>query len=130
MALASIFDCSFGTALSVTVWVILPLYAACLGVALSFLAKLPAAASYKKWATEGAVASSFLPFQLLFYWSVFSLVVSYRGYEGTFFQGQLLLTAASAKVLFLVLGFLGLAAAVSNILQGTNPRVGALGTSV
>ena len=123
-------DTSFASVLQITVWCLLPLYGTFLGLTTSFFSKMPSLAEHRGRGKGQSPSTQAPNVQFWFYLSALVLVTSYRGYEGGFFQGQLVLTAATSKLLFFILSALGIALGVAMAIKSNPAKVGGLGLSV
>lgn len=122
-------ESDFSTIIKITIWCLLPLYGSFLGLTTPFLGKAPSLGAFKKWCGEEAFAVTTYQTQLLFFFGSLIAMASYRGHEGSFCQGQLVLTQIGAKLLFLVLTGLGAALGFAIVVGGTGFRVSTLGFS-
>lgn len=120
---ASVLNASFGPMLTTTTWVVVPLYAAFLGLVLSSSARPSTRPGYAGAADlEACPPQAATQFVLVGVGAL--LVSSYRGYEGTLAQGQLALTIPGIRLSTLVvgLGAVGAAVLAPSTIQGPSRR--------
>lgn len=121
-------EADFSTALRITVWCLLPIYGALLGLSFPFLSKAPNLPA-KAGISEGGAMVEVRHNQLSFFFGIVIAMASYRGYEGSFCQGQLSLSQPNIKFLFLTLAGLGTSLVASIPISSRSPQAGTLGFS-
>ncbi len=124
----SVLNADFSSVVQVVVWCFLPLYGAFLGLTAPLLSKastLTAPKPMKERSPAGLYHT-----QILFFMGSLMAISCYRGYAGSFCQGQLGLTQFGAKFSFLILYVLGAALAISTAMGAATSGASSLGFSV
>jgi hypothetical protein len=124
-------ESSFGSALSIAIWVALPLYGTALGLATVRPAATTPSNVDKGTTLEAVSAAHILLNQLLLLSGPLALFFCFRGFEGGLCQGQLYLGVSSIKLhlltlLFMLLGLMALLPLAGH----TRDQRGALGFQI